>query len=148
MDFMGAIATATKTIEALKLLMSLEKTFDEASFKLRIADIRSNLADLKIALTEAKSEAAEKDAEILRLKKDFAFADENTIMAQGFRYERSLSGKAQGMPFCPRCEKVDGRLMKLARKGRNGTCPQCKVEFWHVSAYLYEGLNAPNGPDP
>jgi hypothetical protein len=35
MDFMGAIATATKAIEGLKLLMSLEKTFDEATFKLR-----------------------------------------------------------------------------------------------------------------
>jgi hypothetical protein len=59
MDFMGAIATATKAIEGLKLLMNLEKAFDEASFKLRIADVTSNLADLKVALTEAKSEAAE-----------------------------------------------------------------------------------------
>ena len=128
--------------------MSFEKTFDEASFKLRIADITSNLADLKIALTEAKSEAAEKDAEILRLKKEFAFTVENTIMSHGFRYEKSSSGNVQGMPFCPRCEKVDGRLMKIAKKGRNGTCPQCKVEFWHVSGYLYDAPNAPDGPDP
>ena len=61
--FIGAIATATKAIEGLKLRMDLEKAFDEASFKLRIADITSNLADLKIALGEAKSEAAEKNAE-------------------------------------------------------------------------------------
>jgi hypothetical protein len=61
--FIGAIATATKAIEGLKLRMDLEKAFDEASFKLRKADITSNLADLKIALGEAKSEAAEKDAE-------------------------------------------------------------------------------------
>ena len=149
MDFMGAIATATKAIEGLKLLMSLEKTFDEASFKLRIADITSNLADLKIALTEAKSEAAEKDAEILRLKKEFAFAVENTIMAHGFRYEKSSRGNVQGMPFCPRCEKVDGRLINLAKSmGRNAICPQCKAQFGHVSGYLYDAPNAPNGTDP
>ena len=130
--------------------MSFEKTFDEASFKLRIADITSNLADLKIALTEAKSEAAEKDAEILRLKKEFAFAVENTIMAHGFRYERSSSeGNVQGMPFCPRCEKVDGRLINLAKSiGRHAICPQCKAEFMHVSRYLYDAPNAPNELDP
>jgi hypothetical protein len=148
MDFMGAIATSTKAIEGLKLLMSLEKTFDEASFKLRIADITSNLADLKIALTEAKSEAADKDAEILRLKKEFAFSGENTIMAYGFRYEKSSRGDAQGLPFCPRCEKVDGRLINLARTiGRNATCPQCKADFGHVTGYQYDAPNAPNGSD-
>ena len=143
MDFMGAIATATKAIEGLKLLMSLEKTFDEATFKLRIADITSNLADLKIALTEAKSEAADKDAEISRLKKEFAFTIENTIMVQGFRYEKSSRGNAQGMPFCPRCEKVDGRLINLAKSGLGGglqkaVCPQCKAEFSRVTGYLYD----------
>jgi hypothetical protein len=150
MDFMGAIATSTKAIEGLKLLMSLEKTFDEASFKLRIADITSNLADLKIALTEAKSEAADKDAEILRLKKEFAFAVENTIMVHGFRYEKSSRGNAQGMPFCPRCEKVDGRLMNLAKSGlsaaalQKAVCPQCKSEFGRVNGYLYDAPDAPS----
>ena len=50
MDFIGAIATATKAIEGLKLLRGLEKAFDEAAFKMQIADVTSNLADLKIAL--------------------------------------------------------------------------------------------------
>ena len=129
--------------------MSFEKTFDEASFKLRIADITSNLADLKIALTEAKSEAAEKDAEILRLKKEFAFAAENTIIAYGSRYEKSSTGNPQGLPFCPRCEKVDGRLINLAKSiGRHAICPQCKAEFMHVSRYLYDAPNGPNELDP
>jgi hypothetical protein len=154
MDFMGAIATATKAIEGLKLLMSLEKTFDEASFKLRIADITSNLADLKTALTEAKSEAAEKDAEIVRLKKEFAFAFENTIIVGGFRYEKSSRGNAQGMPFCPRCEKVDGRLINLAKTGMStaglhkAICPQCKSVFGRVPGYRYDAPNDPSRPDP
>jgi hypothetical protein len=139
MDFMGAIAAATKAYEGVKLLRDLEKNFDEASFKLRIAEITSNLADLKMALSEAKSEAAEKDAEILRLKKEFAFRAEDTTVVHGFRYEKSSAGLPQGLPFCPRCEKVDGRLIKLARSmARNAICPQCKADFGHITAYQYD----------
>jgi hypothetical protein len=36
-DFIGSIAIATKAIGGLKLLRGLEKTFDEASFKMQIA---------------------------------------------------------------------------------------------------------------
>ena len=130
MDFIGTIAIATKAIEGLKLLRGLEKTFDEASFKMQIADITSNLADLKTALVEAKSEAAEKDAEISRLKNEFAFRAENTIEWQGFRYEKSSDGKPQGMPFCTRCEKVDGRLIPIAdTTSKASACPQCKANF-------------------
>jgi hypothetical protein len=89
MDFIGAIAAATKALEGLKLLRGLEKAFDEASFKLQIAEITSDLADLKVALVEAKSEAAEKDAEISRLRHEFAFRAENTIESKGFRYAKS-----------------------------------------------------------
>jgi hypothetical protein len=69
MDFIGTIAIATKAIEGLKLLRGLEKTFDEASFKMQIADITSKVADLKTALVEANSEAAEKDAKTSSLSK-------------------------------------------------------------------------------
>ena len=147
MDFMGAIAAATKAYEGVKLLRDLEKNFSEATFKATIAEITSNLADLKMALSEAKSEAAEKDAEILRLKKEFAFRAENTIVVHGFRYEKSSAGPPQGLPFCPRYEKVDGRLINLARMTkasfRNAICPQCKSEFGRVSGYLY----VPRRPD-
>lgn len=143
MDFIGAIAAATKAYEGIKLLKDLEKNFDEASFKLRIAEITSNLADLKMALSEAKSEAAEKDAEISRLKKEFAFAAENTIMVNGYRYERSSKGGAQGMPFCPRCEKVDARLINLTKVGiSRAICPQCKSDFSGVSRFLYDASDA------
>jgi hypothetical protein len=42
------------------------------------------LPDLKAALTDAKSEAADKDAEISRLKKEFAFRAEKTVQKRGF----------------------------------------------------------------
>jgi hypothetical protein len=140
MDFIGAIATATKALEGLKLLMGLEKAFDAASFKMQIADITSNLADLKIALTEAKSEAAEKDAEISRLKQEFAFTSGSTVVVHDYRYQTSRSGGPQGIPFCTRCEKVDGLLMKLAKTTQHRTllCPQCKSVFMGATVYGYD----------
>jgi hypothetical protein len=57
---LGAIAAATKAYEGVKLLRDLEKNFDEASFKLRIAEITSNLADLKMALSEANPKPPKK----------------------------------------------------------------------------------------
>jgi hypothetical protein len=142
MDFIGAITAATKAYEGLKLLKGLEKNFNEASFKATIAEITSNLADVKMALTEARAEAAEKDAEIDRLRKEFAFLIDNTIMSKGFRYEKSSQGRPQGMPFCPRCEKVDGRLMRLAKttskEGFKAICPQCKAEFGNQHGYGYD----------
>ncbi len=148
MDFMGAIAAATKAYEGLRLLNDLEKNFDEAIFKIRIADITSNLAELKISLADAKAEAAEKDAEIERLKGEFAFKAENTVMSNGFRFEKTHNGRPQGMPFCPRCEAVDGRLIRLARTsskdGFKALCPQCKSDFGHQHGYGYE----PAPPSP
>jgi hypothetical protein len=152
MDFMGAIAAATKAYEGLKLLKGLEKNFNEASFKANIAEITSNLADVKMALTEARSEAAEKDAEIDRLRKDFAFVIDNTIMFDGFRYEKSSQGRPQGMPFCPRCEKVDGRLMTLAKttaaQGYKAICSQCKADFGKQHGFGYDLPTPPSGPSP
>jgi hypothetical protein len=141
MDFIGAIAAATKAYEGVKLLRGLEKNFDDATFKGTIADLTTNLAELKMALTEAKSEAAEKDAEISRLKKEFAFAAENTVEVQGFRYAKASDGRPQGMPFCTRCERVDGRLIPLAKttspQGYKAICPQCKADFGRHHGFGY-----------
>ena len=145
MDFIGTIAIATKAIEGLKLLRGLEKTFGEASFKMQIADITSNFSDLKTALVDAKSEAAEKDAEISRLKSEFAFRAEKTIRKRGFAYEQDSKGGPQGMPFCPRCETVDGRLIRIVEApskhkggGRTVLCPQCKADYETDITYTYE----------
>ena len=68
MGFMGAIAAATKAVRsALSCSKTSQKSFDDASFKAKIAEVTSSLADVKFALVDARTEAAEKDAEILRL---------------------------------------------------------------------------------
>jgi hypothetical protein len=71
MDFLTIIATATRSLEMVKALKDIDKQIGEAELKARAAELLSNLADLKVALVEAKEEAAVKDGEIAKLKKAF-----------------------------------------------------------------------------
>lgn len=142
MDLMTAIAAATKSLEALKSVREISKDFDAAAFKAKIAELMSDVADMKIALIEVKDELAAKDKEIDRLKAAFSRRETETVEVYGFRYEKSGHGEPMGAPFCPRCETVSGVLMHLAdvRKKDMGsimTCPNCKAEYGRVSCYTY-----------
>jgi hypothetical protein len=141
MDWAVALTTASQALGLAKTLVDVDRTVDHATFKMKIAELSSNVADLKIPLTEAQSEAAEKDEAIARLKKAFEFR-ERTVMVRGMRYEKGPDGPV-GMPFCDRCEKVDGRLIRLAgtrtaKDGYKAVCPQCNANYGmqHGNEYL------------
>lgn len=68
MDIMSALATAGQAIKIAKDLRDIERDMDSASYKAKAAELYGNLADLKIALTDAKEELHEKDAAIKRLQ--------------------------------------------------------------------------------
>jgi hypothetical protein len=59
-----------------------------------------------MTLTEAKSDATEKDEQIARLKKLQRRLVEETIELYGYRYRKRTDGKppgAAGNPFCDVC---------------------------------------------
>jgi hypothetical protein len=66
-DIPLAITTLTNAIKLASDLRGIEREFDVAEYKLKIADLTTLLADVKIALTDARMEHAAKDAEIERL---------------------------------------------------------------------------------
>jgi hypothetical protein len=137
MDFMTIIATATKSLEMVKALKDIDKQIGEAELKAKAAELLSNLADLKIALDEAKEEAAAKDGEIVRLKNAFQLRTEG-VRHYNFLYDKSSDGKPQGQPYCTRCEQIDGVMIKVTyddgMRG-NAICPQCKTKYRHVQVY-------------
>jgi hypothetical protein len=71
---------------------------------------------------DAKTLLADKEADINRLRKDLAFKAEHTVRLRGLTFEQNSKGGPQGMPFCPCCESVDGRLVRIVgtRKGLQG----------------------------
>jgi hypothetical protein len=142
-DWALALTSTSKAIETAKLLLEVGKAYDEATFKLTIANLTGDLANVKLALTDARAESREKDEEIAALRKTFAFRQDHTTVVRGFRYEMTNDGKPQGMPFCQRCDAVDGRLIPLAKTrskdGFRAICPQCKSDFGGQHGFGYVG---------
>jgi soluble cytochrome b562 len=67
-DFAVALASKTKGWEALKAIQEIEKNLDAATYKAKVAELMSAVADAKIALVDAREEVASKNKEIGRLK--------------------------------------------------------------------------------
>ena len=58
MDIMTAIAAGTKAIEALKGIQDLNKAYDAATWKAKVAELMSDIADMKIALIASPYQAS------------------------------------------------------------------------------------------
>jgi hypothetical protein len=128
-DFVTAIATASQAIGLANQLRGAQKAYDEAEWKLKVADLNSVLADLKNALIDAKEESREKDDELEKLRKTMkAYAD--TIEVNGFRYNKLPDGNPVGHAYCPVCIQKSGFMFHLTRgTGMNEVCPYCKAAY-------------------
>jgi hypothetical protein len=112
--------------------MDINKSFDAAEHKAKIAELTAALADVKMALTDANAELQGQAAEIGRLIKDAARKAELEEV-QGYQYEKNAQGNPEGWPFCPVCLEDYlrlYRLVKLENRPRGMCyCPKCKAEY-------------------
>lgn len=74
MDIMTGLAAAAQAVDITKKLRDLSAELDTATYRAQIAELYSNLADVKIALSDAKEALHERDQEIRRLKGDLEAA--------------------------------------------------------------------------
>ncbi len=68
MDIIGGLTAAKLALDLVKDLREIDKSIDEATFKLKLAELTSALADTKVALSDAKLSLQEKDEAIASLK--------------------------------------------------------------------------------
>jgi hypothetical protein len=139
-DWPLALSTASQAIKLTNDLRSIDKEIGQAELKLKVADLSNALADLKILLTEAKSEAAEKDEEIARLQKLQRRLADDTVELYGYRYRKRTDGKngGAGNPFCDVCLQKNGLLIEtthLHEQGRPLQCPNCKAKYGGLHTY-------------
>jgi hypothetical protein len=140
-DWPLAFSTASQAIKLVNDLRSIDKEVGQAELKLKIADLTTALADLKMTLTEARSEAGEKDAEIARLKKLQRRLEDETIELYGYRYRKRKDGKqgGAGNPFCEVCLQKEGLLIETATMAGKGImalqCPNCNGRYDGVRTY-------------
>lgn len=146
MNIMEGLSAISAAIGIARDLRQIDKGIDEAEFKLKIADIQSQLADAKIALIDAQDEIASRDSTIERLRKEMS-RRADTVQHDGFRYEKQADGSAVGLPFCPRCDEVDGILIRLIRTfkpNRVKECPQCRRDY-SVAEFIDRSKESPVG---
>jgi hypothetical protein len=65
MDLIQGLAAASAAIGIAKDLREIDRSVDEASYKLKIAELISALADTKIALADAKEKIMPIEAELV-----------------------------------------------------------------------------------
>ena len=83
MDLISGLAAVSQAVQLVKDIKGIDRSVDEAAFKLKLAELTVALADTKIALSDAKVTILQKDEELNELKR---------------RLETLISGEA-----CPIC---------------------------------------------
>jgi hypothetical protein len=89
MDVAGLLSTLSAAIKFAGELNEAGKLLDHAEWKLKVADLKSTLADAKIAVVEFKDTIDAREKEIERLKTNFRLREDCV------RYEPFLYAKAQ-----------------------------------------------------
>jgi hypothetical protein len=59
LDIIGGLTAAKLAVDLAKDLRQIDRSVDEATYKLKLADLTSALADMQLALTDAKLQIAE-----------------------------------------------------------------------------------------
>jgi hypothetical protein len=138
-DWALALSTASQAVKFANDLRQVDKEVSQADLKLKIADLTGTLADLRIILTEAKADAAEKDAEIERLKALHRRVADDTVELAGYRYRKRQDGNGPtGRPFCNVCFQKEGLLIETTQMLVGGMlqCPNCEAEYSKVHVYF------------
>jgi len=127
-DFVLALSTVSQALKLANDLRGIEKAYDAADLKLKIADLTGKLADLKLTLIEAKEEVAERQAEIERLSGLLKHRSE-LIEAGGYKYDKTADGKPKGHAYCPVCEQAGTLIHVAALLDEHQQCPKCKALY-------------------
>jgi ribosomal protein L29 len=71
-EILTGLSAANQAVSLVKELREIDRTVDDASFKLKLAELSEALADTRVALSEAKTALSEKDQEISEIRRILA----------------------------------------------------------------------------
>lgn len=130
MDIMSALTAGTKALEALKAIQEIDKSYDAAAWKAKVAELMSDIADMKMALIEANDKIRLLETQTEALSAQVKFKVERTVTERnGFVYEVFDGGSVADLPFCQNCT-TGGKYVRIVRTpGNTALCPACKTHF-------------------
>ncbi|RUU85796.1 hypothetical protein EOB59_30935 [Mesorhizobium sp. M7A.F.Ca.MR.176.00.0.0] len=144
MDIVGGLAAAAQALDIARQLREFDKSFSDAEFKLKIADLYLALSDTKMALADARDALQERDSEIRRLKA-LAESKVKTVRVGQYNYGINPDGKPASLPFCPTCEQSHGLQIQITHSiGGHNLCPKCKGVYNGRDTQLPAGFKMPD----
>ncbi|RWQ66211.1 MAG: hypothetical protein EOS85_31315 [Mesorhizobium sp.] len=144
MDIVGGLAAVGQALEIARQLREFEKTFTDAEFKLKLAELYSALSDTKMALADAREAIQERDSEIRRLKV-LSDSKVKTVRVGQYNYGIKPDGKPSSLPFCPTCEQTQGLQIQISHGlGGHNLCPKCQGIYNGRDTALPVGFQMPN----
>jgi hypothetical protein len=146
MDIVHAIAAGTKALEVLRAIRDINKAYDDASWKSKVAELMSDIADMKMALFEANDQMRALQTDNDKLAKQVRFKAEKTIYEKGLYYEVYDDGQIAELPFCQSC-MTKGEFIRLVYGPidvSRSYCPGCKTHY-NSSAMTREALHRERG---
>ena len=111
-EIVTGLAAANQAVGLVKELQEIDRSVDEAGFKLKLADLTQLLADAKIALSEANLALNEKDTKIKQLQEDLETAQLGNV--------------------CPKC-KIGRRRLETIEPQHMYGLNHFGVELWEMA---------------
>lgn len=129
MDIITAISAGTKALEVLKAIKDIDKSYDAATWKAKVAELMSDIADMKLALVEANDKIHTLNKEKEELKEKVVFKAEKTVYKKGNLFEVFDNNEHAEFPFCQNCMTA-GRYVRIVRgPNSDAICPRCKTHY-------------------
>lgn len=148
MDIAAAITAASEAIGIYKALKSIDRSVDEAAWKMQLAELGTKLADIQLELVDTKNLLQEKDVEIANLRETIGKIDTQFSEVNGYLYQ-TVEGEPVGLPFCPKCRTSDAKLYRLTGKyARERSCPNCNNNFPDARKFLWPDQQNDDEPKP
>jgi hypothetical protein len=131
------VSTISVSLGLIRELNQIDAQFDKASFKLKIAELTSKLAEAQLGLTELTGEIAKRDGLISDLQSALKEQFE-LIEHTGAKY-RAIDGRPVGNQLCRLCIPREGLLIETREDRKNNTdiCPNCGAVYKHTTKFLY-----------
>jgi hypothetical protein len=141
MDLATGIASIKSAVDITKAIKDIDKSVDQATYKASLAELTEKLSEAKLALIDAKERIFDLERENSSLKNTATVREGLKEIDYGYLHQTNGDGLPIGFPMCPRCDALDGRLIKLVENevGDAAKCPACRSEFKPVKCYLPTG---------
>jgi ribosomal protein L37AE/L43A len=127
MEISGILLSVKAAVDIAKLIKESDTSLEKAETKLKLAELISSLADIKIQASEIQQTLLDRESEVRELR-DLLSAKEKLQWEKPFYW--LVEQDQKDGPYCQKCYDVNGKYVRL-QGGNNEVwaCFECKGVF-------------------